>query len=122
MAGKFERYTRFGVPLYVLFDPLRLVQEEAVQAFQLTPAGAYRPCAYDVIPDFGLGLSLWQGRFENLDATWLRWQDASGDLIPTGVERAEEERNRADQERNRAGRLAALLRAQGISPDNRLTG
>ena len=136
MAGKFERYTRFGVPLYVVSDPLRLVQEEAVQAFQRTPAGAYRPCVYDILPDIGLGLRLWQGRFENLDATWLRWQDASGQLVPTAAERAEQERNRADQERdradqerdradqerNRAERLAALLRTHGISPDNGQTG
>ena len=128
MAGKFERYARFGVPLYVVFDPLRLVQEETVQAFQRTLAGAYRPCDYDILPDIGLGLRLWQGRFENLDATWLRWQDASGQLIPTAAERADRERNRADQERdradqerNRAERLAALLRAHGISPDNGLT-
>ena len=128
MAGKYARYAWFGVPLYVVFDPLRLVQEEAVQAWQRTPAAAYRPCGYDLLPDIGLGLRLWQGRFENLDATWLRWQSASGDLIPTGGERADRERTRADQERdradqegNRADRLAALLRAHGISPDNGTT-
>ena len=114
MAAKYQRYAYFGVPLYVVFDPLRLVQEEAVQAFQRTPAGAYSPCAYDILPDTGLGLRLWQGQFENLDATWLRWQDSSGQLVPTGAERADRERNRAD-------RLAALLRAHGISPDNGLT-
>ncbi|MDE0429859.1 MAG: Uma2 family endonuclease [Caldilineaceae bacterium] len=135
MAGKYARYACFGVPLYVVFDPLRLVQEEAVQAWQRTPAAAYRPCGYDLLPGIGLGLRLWQGRFENLDATWLRWQDSSGDLIPTGGERADRqrtradrerdradrERDRADQEGNRADRLAALLRAHGISPDNGTT-
>ena len=114
MAGKYERYACFGVPLYVVFDPLRLVQEEAVQAFQRTPAGAYSPCPHDILADTGLGLRLWQGGFENLDATWLRWQDNSGQLIPTAAERADREKSRADN-------LAALLRAHGISPDNGLT-
>ncbi len=128
MAGKYERYAYFGVPLYVVFDPLRLVQEEAVQAFQRTPAGAYSPCPYDILADTGLGLRLWTGPFENLDATWLRWQNPSGQLIPTAAERAEREKRRAEQERSRADReksradnLAARLRAHGISPDNGLT-
>ena len=107
MAGNCARYAWFGVPLYVVFDPLRLVQEEAVQAWQRTPAASCRPCSYDLLPGIGLGLRLWQGRFENLDATWLRWQYASGELIPTGGERAD--------------RLAALLRAHGISPDSGTT-
>ena len=114
MAGKYARYAEFGVPLYVVFDPLRLVQAQAVQAFQRTPAAAYRPCGYDMLPGIGLGLRLWRGRFENLDATWLRWQNASGELIPTGGERADRERDRAD-------RLAAQLRAHGISPDSGAT-
>ena len=121
MAGNYARYAWFGVPFYVVFDPLRLVQGEAVQAWQRTPVAAYRPCAYDILPEIGLGLRLWQGRFENLVATWLRWQKASGDLIPTGGERADWERARADREGNRADRLAALLRAHGISPDNGTT-
>ncbi len=114
MAGKYVRYADFGVPLYVVFDPLRLVQAEAVRAYRRTPAAAYRPCGYETLPGVGLGLRLWRGRFENLDATWLRWQNASGELIPTGGERAARERARAD-------RLAALLRAHGISPDNGTT-
>ena len=85
-----------------------------MQAFQCTPAGAYSPCDYDILADIGLGLRLWMGRFENLDATWLRWQNHSGQLIPTAAERADREKSRADN-------LAALLRAHMISPDNGLT-
>ncbi len=85
-----------------------------MQAFQRTPAGAYDPCAYDILADTGLGLRLWTGRFENLDANWLRWQNPSDQLIPTAAERADREKDRADN-------LAALLRAHMISPDNGLT-
>ena len=114
MAGKNARYAWCGVPFYVVFDPLRLVQGEAVQAWQRTPAVVYRPCGYDILPRIGPGLPLWQGRFDNLHATCLRWLDASGDPVPTGGERADRERAKAD-------RLAALLRAHGISPDNGAT-
>ena len=38
-------------------------------------------------PDIGLGLRLWQGRYEGHDNTWLRWVDADGVPIPTGQER-----------------------------------
>jgi DNA-binding protein H-NS len=71
-----------------------------------------------------LGLTLWQGEFEGRQDTWLRWQDQAGNLLQLGDEqavqerqRAEQERQRAEQERQRADRLAELLRAQGIDPD-----
>ena len=39
-------------------------------------------------PTVGLGLRLWQGKFEGFEDTWLRWCDANGEIIPTGEERA----------------------------------
>ena len=117
MAATFTRYARFGVPFYVSYDPLRLVQEEPVQVWQLTSGGAYSPCAYDSLPGTGLGLRLWRGRFENLEATWLRWHDAPGELVLTGTEVAAQARDKANQARDRADRLEALLRTHGISPD-----
>jgi Uma2 family endonuclease len=121
VAAKFAGYARFGVPCYVIFDPLTLVQKEPVRAYQRTLAGDYRPCAYDILPGIGLGLRLWRGGFDNLHATWLRWLDASGELVLTGEERADRERSRADQAESRADRLAARLRAHGIPPDNGMT-
>lgn len=64
-----------------------------------------------------LGLRLWDGVFEGKQARWLRWCDAKGQLLLTGDERAELERQRAEQERQRAERLAARLRALGEDPD-----
>jgi hypothetical protein len=60
---------------------------------------------------------LWEGEFDGFSARWLRWADASGQLIPLGRERAEMERQRADSEKQRAERLAAKLRALGVDPD-----
>jgi hypothetical protein len=53
-----------------------------------------------------------QGRYEDHENTWLRWVDAEGQLILTGSERAELERQRAD-------RLAEQLRQLGVDPQER---
>ena len=63
---------------------------------------SYAPCAAEWLPVLNLGLTLWRGRFESWDAVWLRWCDREGRVIPTGAERADQERQRADQERQRA--------------------
>ena len=49
--------------------------------------------------------------------SWLRWWDRDGNLLLTGAERAEQEKQRAEQERQRAERLAAKLRELGVDPD-----
>jgi Uma2 family endonuclease len=72
----------------------------------------------------GVELGIWQGRYQNSELPWLRWWDEQGNLLLTGHEQAELERQRAEQaesqleqERQRAERLAAQLRAAGIEPD-----
>jgi hypothetical protein len=55
-----------------------------------------------------LGLTLWEGQFEGKHATWLRWTDEHGVLIPTGKERAEQERQRAEHTEQRAERTEQL--------------
>ena len=62
-------------------------------------------------------MTLWEGEFEETTDIWLRWCDRSGNLIPTGKERAQHAENRAQQAENRAEKLAAKLRALGIDPD-----
>jgi hypothetical protein len=52
-----------------------------------------------------------------MPATFLRWCDRQGQVIPTGAERAEQKKQRAEQEKQRAGRLADRLRSLGIDPD-----
>jgi hypothetical protein len=72
----------------------------------------------------GLGLTLWEGEFEGRQDVWLRWCYQDGNVLPTGDERAEQERlekeqqqHRAEQAEQRAELLAAQLRALGIDPD-----
>jgi Uma2 family endonuclease len=143
---KMERYAHFGVPYYVIFDPLEQVQAGMLRAYELSATGVYVERSPDFLPAVALGLRLWRGVFEGHEETWLRWYDAAGALILTGEEntgleraRAEQERRKAEQEkiraereksraeqaesmaeqeRSRADQLAALLRAHGISPEN----
>jgi hypothetical protein len=63
---------------------------------------------------------LWEGMFEDVGSTWLRWTDEHDVLIPMASEqrdRANREHQRAEQERQRAERLAALLRQSGIDTE-----
>ncbi len=45
------------------------------------------------IEDLGLGLGLWQGRYEGAEGKWLRWYDAKDEWIPTAIEQAFMERS-----------------------------
>jgi hypothetical protein len=64
---------------------------------------------YAIAP-IGVELGIWQGRYEEMELPWLRWWDDQGNLLLTGEERANRERQRAD-------RLAERLRQMGINPD-----
>jgi Uma2 family endonuclease len=95
--------------------------------------------------ELGLGLGIWEGKYQGKDHKWLRWYDGSGRWILTESEgrmaaeelaaremrradealkrmnaeaaRADEALQRASEEGDRADRLAAKLRALGIDPD-----
>jgi hypothetical protein len=114
---KFRRYARLGIWYYLIFDPQQLVQKEKLRVYQLS-LGRYVPKEEPFLEQIDLGVALWGGVFEGKQALWLRWCDAQGQVIPTGVERIEQERGIAERERQRAERLAAQLRALGIEPDH----
>ena len=134
---KRQRYAQLGIGYYLAFDPQRHLGETLAQCYELR-GRTYAPCERLWLADVGLGVTLWEGVYEGVRATWLRWCDDQGQVIPTGAElveqerqraeqehqraeqerqRAEQERQRAEQERQRAERLAARLRALGIDPD-----
>lgn len=117
LGRKKARYGRMRVASYVVYDPQRLLGDEVLHAFTL--AGDLLralPLRPDVPPvwldDLGLGLRLWEGSFEGMRATWLRFCDVRGVLLPTGAERAQSAEQRAE-------RLAATLRELGVDPNDR---
>jgi Uma2 family endonuclease len=113
-------YARWAALFYVIYDPEEQLKHGVLRAFVLQ-RGKYEPVDWKWFPEVGLGLTFWDGTFEGKQETWLRWCDRDGQVIPTGAERADEERRRADEERRRADekikRLEAQLRALGAEPE-----
>jgi hypothetical protein len=116
LGRKRETYARLGVAYYVVFDPLRQLGDEPLRVLGLHE-GRYAPLTEPWLEQVGLGLTLWEGSFEGLTTTWLRWCDRDGNLLPTGAERAEQEGQRAAQAEAKAAKLAARLRELGLDPD-----
>jgi hypothetical protein len=121
---KFDIYARMGVIYYVVLDPAHHLSPHTLRVFELR-AGEYYEKGDLKLDKLGLGLGLWEGTYENMAQTWLRWQSATGQWLPTGeelaaqaqqqaelaqeqaelaLEVAEEERARAEQAQQRAER------------------
>jgi Uma2 family endonuclease len=116
-SHKRSLYARIGIDYYVIFDPTHQLSKETLRVFERR-RGQYQKMREVWFEEVGLGLRLWQGSYENKEATWLRWCDRDGQLVPTGAElvqeereRAEQERQRAEQERQRAEQEAAARRS-----------
>ena len=108
---KLALYAQIGVRYYAIYDWDRLLSDETLRAFRLE-GEAYEPMREPVwFPEVGLGLRVVDGRYEDMEAAWLRWVDSRGELVPTGRELAEAARQRAD-------RLAEQLRQLGIKPQD----
>lgn len=102
------------VPEYFWFDPFN---PDDFAGFSLQQ-GVYQPLNLSeqnqlVSQTLGLGLQRWQGAYKDVETTWLRWANLTGELLPTAEEDArlcaEQERLRAEQERQRAERAESQL-------------
>jgi len=98
LGSKLKDYAQVGVTYYVVYDPLEQLSQDVLRIYELYLGKRYRLRKDRQLPDVGLQLTLWEGRFEAQAATWLRWCDAEGNLIPTGEERAKLEAERANRE------------------------
>ncbi|MGE3541484.1 MAG: Uma2 family endonuclease [Candidatus Tectimicrobiota bacterium] len=98
---KKQKYARMRVSTYVIYDPLQQVMAEVLTIYRLGDFGYERQDS-PLLPALKLGLTLWEGTFEDKRDCWLRWTDEHGVLIPTGKERAEQAEQRVEQERQRA--------------------
>ncbi len=132
-TAKKELYAQIGVRYYVVFDPLEQIQapEEMNRALlrvwsisgegyvEVTPPEGIREVGQPIwLNGVGIGLTLWEGQFEDEETRlWLRWCDRGGQVILTGAEGREIERQGREMERQRAERLADRLRALGIDPN-----
>lgn len=98
---KKQSYARMGIVYYVIYDPLRQIMPETLTVYRLQEF-TYEKQSVARFPVLKLGLVQWEGEFEGKQDRWLRWTDEQGQIIPTGKERAEAERQRAEAERQRA--------------------
>ncbi|MDZ7960946.1 MAG: Uma2 family endonuclease [Aulosira sp. DedQUE10] len=101
--GKFWVYEQVIHPaFYGIYE----VNQASVEVYHLIE-GKYRLLPanerghYPIHP-LGVELGIWQGEYQNIELPWLRWWDLQGNLLLTGDEKAEQERQRAEQERQRA--------------------
>ncbi|AFY30949.1 Uma2 family endonuclease [Calothrix sp. PCC 7507] len=133
ITAKKEIYAQIGVHYYAVFDPLKQIQGQDAMNGALLRVWTISPLGYteltsasDIVAvgqsiwleGVGLGLTLWEGQFEEeVTRLWLRWCDRHGQVILTGAEGQEIERQGREIERQRADRLAERLRAMGIDPD-----
>ena len=100
-GSKLDDYAALSILYYVIYDPQQLLSNAIVRVYQLV-AGEYMLRPDYRLPAVELSLIFWYGAFEDKPALWLRWADPTGDLILTGAERADQERQRAEHERQRA--------------------
>ena len=110
-VGKFWVYQQaIRVPYYAIYEVLK----EQVEVYHLVD-NSYQVLApnerghYPITP-MGVELGIWQGLYQNAELPWLRWWDAEGNLLLTGDERAEVERQKAEVERQKREALVDKLR------------
>ncbi|RQH17696.1 Uma2 family endonuclease [Okeania hirsuta] len=89
LGSKLTDYAKLRIPYYVVYDPLQKLSETVLQVFQLQ-FNSYIPKNDAWFSDVNLGLTLWDGKFENINGTWLRWCNVGGNVIQTGDEIAAE--------------------------------
>ena len=123
LDSKKADYARIGVAYYAVFEPLQQLQGKdelngsLLRVWELTGKQYIEVLEPFWLEFVGLGLTLWEGVFEDQPGVWLRWCDREGQVIPTGAEGREAERQRADEAELRAQRLADRLREMGINPN-----
>ncbi len=64
------------------------------------------------MPALKLGLGIWEGEYEGVTRSWLRWYDSTGNWIPT---LAEEEQQRAEQAIKQLQQVVSNLAHNGMT-------
>ncbi len=123
-SKKRAAYARIGVRYYAIYDSDRMLSAEPLRVYRLEALEYHQIGEPYWFSDIGLGLRIWQGQYEDMEADWLRWFDASGALVASGREakemaeaRADSAEQRLESAEARAARLAEQLRQLGVDPE-----
>jgi len=115
-------YARVGVGYYIVYDPGRLISQEPVRTFARQGV-RFAEVKDTWLAQVGLGVTRWEGKYEDMSGLWLRWCDQQGVVLATGQEalvrsqqQLTQEAQRATAAEQRAAALAAKLAALGIDP------
>ncbi|MBN3872028.1 MAG: Uma2 family endonuclease [Nostoc sp. JL33] len=117
LGKKLQIYEHMRASYYIVYDPNQQLGEKVLRVYELRGT-RYFETSEIWLEQVGLGVTLWEGKFEDRQDTWLRWCYQDGTVLLTGDERAEQERQRAEQAEQRTQLLADRLRAMGVDPDN----
>jgi hypothetical protein len=125
LVGKFWIYEKeVRAPYYGIFEP----EKELLDMHRLVK-GRYRrqrpnSRGHYPIPELGVELGIWKGRFLNKKLAWLRWYDSQGRLLPYGRDEARQERwakelaeRRAEQERQAKERAEREAEQQRLAKE-----
>ncbi len=116
-------YADLGVQYYLVYNP-EFWQRDRHEAFELyrLDRGIYQLQAGEPywMPEVGLGVGRYRGTLGGIEQEMLTWYDAHGNRYLNAEEAKEAAEQRADAVQLKADRLEALLRAQGIDPDQLL--
>ncbi|MCC5643432.1 Uma2 family endonuclease [Nostoc sp. CHAB 5824] len=113
---KLKIYEQMRASYYIVYDQNQQLGEKLLRVYELR-GRRYFETSENWLEQVGLGVTLWKGKFEDRQDTWLRWCYQDGNVLSTGDERAEQERERAEQAEQRTQLLAERLRAMGVDPD-----
>ncbi|WP_375504020.1 Uma2 family endonuclease [uncultured Nostoc sp.] len=116
LGKKLKTYEQMRASYYIVYDQNQQLGEKVLRVYELR-GRRYFETSENWLEQVGLGVTLWEGKFEDRQDTWLRWCYQDGNVFSTGDERAEQERERAEQAEQRTQLLAERLRAMGVDPD-----
>jgi Uma2 family endonuclease len=101
LGKKLATYEQMRVSYYIVYDPQQKLGNEVLQVYKLHTR-RYEKTSETWLAEVGLGLTIWSGEFEGRQDNWLRWCDQEGNILLTGDEKAELEKQRAQSAEERA--------------------